>query len=388
MTRAVDAALSSAMRLILHHPDFQAIEAQWRSLDMLARRIETDSTLEIVLYDVSAEELAADLAAQEDLGESGLFRLVTDVLDPEDGAGGFSALFGLYTFEETPTHAELLARIGQVGAHVDAPFFSAISPGYLETEKEDRHPLVAEAWDTLRTLPEAAYLALASPRFLLRLPYGAKSEPIYAFDFEEFTPQEGLSGMLWANPVVLVAILLAATHKKDSKAMDLGSLMSLGDLPFHYVTDRHGDQVALPCTERNLTSDAAQKTLGRAYMPVVWMKGRNEIRLGTFRSLGGDVIAGPWEAEVPAPRPRPGDAGTTVEMDIAAGDGQDGADLAGDITADADLGLDDLLSGNDDSDDDDTSLDDLLAGFGDDDDEDGGDDDDMDPELAALLEGL
>uniref|UniRef100_UPI00356577F1 type VI secretion system contractile sheath domain-containing protein n=1 Tax=Sulfitobacter sp. TaxID=1903071 RepID=UPI00356577F1 len=385
MTKAVDEALSSAMRLVLHHPDFQAIEAQWRSLDMLARRIETDSTLEIILYDVSAEELAADLAAQEDLSQSGLFKLVTDVLDPEEGAGGFSALFGLYTFEETPPHAELLARIGQIGAHVDAPFFSAITPNYLETAKEDRHPLVAETWDTLRGLPEAAYIALSSPRFLLRLPYGAKSEPIYPFSFEEFTPKEGLKGMLWANPVVLVAILLAGTHKKDGKAMDLGSLMSLGDLPFHYVTDRYGDQVALPCTERNLTSDAAQMTLGRGFMPVVWVKGRNEIRLGSFRSLAGDMIAGPWEAEVPAQRPKPG-GGTlnlNVNIPVAQNDGEAGAD---------DTSLDDLLSGTETDDisqgdgGDDTSLDDLLAGF--DDDGAGDDGDDMDPDLAALLEGL
>jgi pilus assembly protein FimV len=385
MTAAVDEALSAAMRLVLHHPNFQAIESQWRSLDMLARRIETDSELEIILYDVSAEELAADLAAQEDLAESGLFKLVTDVIDPEEGTGGFSALFGLYTFEETPTHAELLARIGQVGAHVDAPFFSAISPGYLDVAKEDRHPLVAKAWDTLRGLPEAAYLALSSPRFLLRLPYGAKSEPIYAFQFEEFTPHEGLKGMLWANPVVLVAILLAGTYKKDGKAMDLGTLMSLGDLPFHYVTDRHGDQVALPCTERNLTSDAAQTTLGRGYMPVVWVKGRNEIRLGSFRSLAGDMIAGPWEAEVPAPRPKPGSGPATLEMDITGPEGEDGSgdtsldDLLGDLDDGADASADDDL---------DASLDDLLAGF---DDDTGGDDDgsdDMDPELAALLEGL
>ncbi|WP_439150061.1 type VI secretion system contractile sheath small subunit [Sulfitobacter sp.] len=385
MTKAVDEALSSAMRLVLHHPDFQAIEAQWRSLDMLARRIETDSTLEIILYDVSAEELAADLAAQEDLSQSGLFKLVTDVLDPEEGAGGFSALFGLYTFEETPPHAELLARIGQIGAHVDAPFFSAITPNYLETAKEDRHPLVAETWDTLRGLPEAAYIALSSPRFLLRLPYGAKSEPIYPFSFEEFTPKEGLKGMLWANPVVLVAILLAGTHKKDGKAMDLGSLMSLGDLPFHYVTDRYGDQVALPCTERNLTSDAAQMTLGRGFMPVVWVKGRNEIRLGSFRSLAGDMIAGPWEAEVPAQRPKPG-GGTlnlNVNIPVEQNDGEAGAD---------DTSLDDLLSGTETDDisqgdgGDDTSLDDLLAGF--DDDGAGDDGDDMDPDLAALLEGL
>jgi len=180
-----------------------------------------------------------------------------------------------------------------------------------------------------------------------------------------------------------VAILLAGTFKKDGKAMDLGSLMSLGDLPFHYVTDRHGDQVALPCTERNLTSDAAQTTIGRGLMPVVWVKGRNEIRLGSFRSLGGDIIAGPWEAEVPAPRPMPSAGAATLEMDIAP-DAEDG---------DADASLDDLLAGLDDDsggaadDDTDASLDDLLAGF-DEDTSDDSDGDDMDPELAALLEGL
>ncbi|MEP1961399.1 type VI secretion system contractile sheath domain-containing protein [Tateyamaria sp.] len=380
MKAAVDEALSSAMNLILHHPEFQAIEAQWRSLDLLARRIETDVKLEIVLYDISAEELAADLAAHEDLADSGLFKLVTDVLDPEEGAGGFSAMFGLYTFEETPPHAELLARIGTVAAHVDAPFFSGISPNYLDTAPEDRHPLVAENWDMLRSLPEASYVALASPRFMLRQPYGAKSDPVYAFNFEEFSPREGLKGMLWANPAILVAVLLAGTYKKDGKAMDLGSLMALGDLPFFYVNDRYGDQVALPCTERNLTSDPVQATLGRGYMPVVWMKGRNEIRLGSFRSLGGDIVAGPWEAEVPAPRPAPGAA--TLETTIPAP--QDDADQ------DDDTSLDDLMSDleDDTSTDDDTSLDDLLAGFDDDGDDDDASDDDMDPDLAALLEGL
>ena len=385
MQAAVDEALSSAMNLILHHPEFQAIESQWRSLDLLARRIETDVKLEIVLYDVSAEELAADLAAQEDLSQSGLFKLVTDVLDPEEGAGGFSALFGLYTFEETPPHAELLARIGQVGLHVDAPFFSAMAPNYLDTDPEDRHPLVARSWDTLRKIPEAAYVALAAPRFLLRQPYGAKSDPVYAFQYEEFSPKEGLRGMLWANPVVLIAILLAATYKKDGKAMDLGSMMTLDDLPFTYVNDRYGDQVALPCTERNLTSDPAQATLTRGYMPVLWMKGRNAIRLGSFRSLGGDTIAGPWQDAVPAPRMAPKSPDLDVEIDATVGDAEDAAD--------DDTSLDDLLAGleddtSTDDGDDDTSLEDLLAGFDDDDDDASDDDDDMDPELAALLEGL
>jgi len=359
---AVDQALSTAMRLVLHHPDFQAVEAQWRSLDLLARRIETNSDLQIVLYDVSAEELAADLAASEDLAESGIFRLLTDVLDPEEGAGGFSALFGLYTFEETPPHAELLARIGQVAAHVDAPFFTAVTPAYLDVEKQDRHPLVAKAWDNLRARREAAYLGLASPRFLLRRPYGAKTEPIDSFAFEEFSQVEGLKGMLWANPAVLVAILLAATYKKDGAAMDLGSVMSLGDIPFHFVTDRFGDQVALPCTERNLTTDLAQHTLARGFMPVIWVKGRDEIRLGSFRALDGEEISGPWSGATPAPRAAPDAPAADIEMELP------------------------VLEESEDS-----SLDDLLAGFdhiGADAGDDTGNDGDMDPELAAMLEGL
>ena len=61
MQKAVDESLSAAMRLVLHHPEFQSLEAQWRSLDLIARSIEVDDTLDVVLYDVSAEEIAVVL---------------------------------------------------------------------------------------------------------------------------------------------------------------------------------------------------------------------------------------------------------------------------------------------------------------------------------------
>ncbi len=364
MAEAVDESLSDAMRLVLHHPEFQSIEAQWRSLDLIARSVEVDDTLEVILYDVSAEEIAADLASADDLSSSGFVRLLTEEpLDEENGRGGYSALIGLYTFEETPPHAELLGRIARVAAHVDAPFISAITPGYLEVEKKDRHPLVAEAWDTLRAMPEAGHLALASPRFLLRRPYGAKSEPIYEFDFEEFTMSEGLSGMLWANPAVLVTILLARSFKQNGPSLQLGSVMSLGEMPYHYVVDRHGDQVALPCTERNLSLAKHEFSVQRGYMPVLSAKGRDEIRLGSFNSVAGQELLGPWTG-LPAPEPsppRPAAPAPEPEAD------------APDIGAD-DGGLDDL--------------DDLLAGFDDAASDGGGDDDDMDAELAALLDDL
>jgi pilus assembly protein FimV len=367
MAQAVDDALSGAMRLVLHHPDFQSVEAQWRSIDLIARSIETDDTLEVVLYDISAEEIAADLTQSDDLSQSGFARLLTEgPMDEETGRGAYSAMVGMYTFEETPPHAQLLGRIARVAAHVDAPFFAAMTPGFLETPKADRHPLVAKEWDTLRAMPEAGHLGLASPRFMLRRPYGAKTEPIYEFDFEEFTQKVGLSGMLWANPVVLIAILLAKSFKENGAHMGLGKIMSLGDIPYHYVLDRFGDQVALPCTERNLTLDKVETVLGRGYLPVISIKGRDEVRLGSFQSLAGGDILGPWTGVAPPPPSPPKPPKPAAET--PGGDDED-------VFGGDDDDMDDLLAGFD------------LDSFGDDDETDS-DDDDIDDDLAALLADL
>lgn len=379
MQAAVDEALSDAMRLVLHHPEFQSLEAQWRSLDLMARSIEADDTLDVMLYDVSAEELAADLAAQEDLSSTGFVRLLTEEpLDEENGRGGYSALIGLYQFEETPPHAELLGRIARVAAHVDAPFFAAMSPEFLKTPKADRPKLVAAAWDTLQGMAEAGHLGLASPRFLLRRPYGAKTEPCYEFEFEEFTEAEGLRGMLWANPVVLVAILLARSFKQNGPSMQLGQIMTLGDMPYHYVTDKFGDQVALPCTERNIDLDKIALAQERGFMAVSAVKGRDEVRLTSFNSVKGGEILGPWTG-LPAPDPSPPDPRGLPKPPTDAGD-PDG---------EGDLDLDDLdLGGDSDEGDDLDDLDDLLSSFGDDDDADDSGDDGMDADLAALLDDL
>ncbi|MCD2184682.1 type VI secretion system contractile sheath domain-containing protein [Rhizobium sp. GN54] len=382
MLAVIDEALSGAMRAILHHPDFQAVEATWRSLELLARRIETGANLEIVLYDVSAEEWAADLSAQDDLSESGLFRMLAEEPRLDDRQGPLSAVFGLYTLEETPPHAELLARMSKISAWMNAPFVAAISPQFLETRKHDRHPIVARTWDDLRALPEAAHVGLAAPRFLLRLPYGRRTEPVEPFDFEEFTLRSGLKGMLWANPAILSAILMAATVTRMGKTIRLGEVMSLGDIPMHVMTDQHGDQIALPCTERLLDTRGAAEVVARGFMPVLSVKGRTEIRQGSFQSLGGAMLAGPWAGTptrsasmddtiisfAAAPSTETGDTAPATESN-------DGAE------PDFDLNLDTGTASDDD-----VSLDDLLAQFADD--TGGSSDSELDPELAALLENL
>ena len=386
LQEAVDAALSEAMRLLLHHPEFQSLEAQWRSLDLIARSVDVADDLEVVLYDVSAEEIAADLASQEDLSSTGLVRLLTEEpLDPDLGRGGYSALIGLYGFEETPPHAELLGRIARVAAHVDAPFLAAISSGFLETPKEDRPPLVAQAWDTLRQMPEAGHLGLCSPRFLLRRPYGARSEPINAFAFEEFTETEGLRGMLWGNPVVPVAILLARSFRENGASLRLGSIMSLGGMPYHYVTDRFGDQVALPCTDRNIDLDKIARANDRGFMALSAVKGRDELRLTSFQSLAGGELLGPWTG-MPAPEPSPPDP--REKTGIAAKNPEPEESASEESLDLDDLGLEDLdLGGEEAGGGELDDLDALLAGF-DDEVSDAEDSGAMDAELAALLDDL
>ncbi len=419
MLAAVDEALSGAMRAILHHPDFQAVESTWRSLELLARRITTGAGLEIVLYDMSAEEWAADLASEEDLAKTGLFQMLAEEPRLDDAQGPLSAVFGLYTLEETPPHADLMARMAKISDWMNAPFLTAISENFLDTSKHERHPLVARSWDGLRAMPEASYIGLVAPQFLLRLPYGAKTEPVDPFDFEEFTLRDGLKGMLWANPIVLSAILLCETVNQKGKAMQLGDVMSVGDLPLHHFTDQHGDQVALPCTRRLLNTRTMAEVVARGYIPLLSIKGRTEVRQGSFQGLGPGLLAGPWgqsagagtglggvksTLDVTREAPdhpedgidfgpsRPGGAGEDYDDQFAQDEDEDDTDDGDDLgfgdDDDDDLDGFDLSDADDADDGSDDDLDALLAGFGDDDGADEDNEEDMDPALAALMEDL
>lgn len=282
------------MRDLLHDPDFQALEAAWRSLDLLVRRIETGTRLQIVLYDISAEELAADLSATDAMEDTGLYRLLVEQPALDALQGPLSALIGNFTFEMTPPHAELLARMARIAAAARAPFIAAVGPDCVSTRIEDLHPLVAEAWDALRALPEASYIALTVPRFLLRTPYGSKTEPIESFAFEEFDAHAGLKALLWGNSAILAAVLLAEEFQRQGNRLKLGSILSVGELPCFFYLDTDGDQIALPCTERLLTERKSTHVSQQHFIPVLAIKNRPEVRLAGFRSLNASELAGPW----------------------------------------------------------------------------------------------
>ena len=304
----VDEALSAAMRRVLHHPDFQTAEALWRGVEFLVRRIETGARMEIVLYDVSAEELAADLAASDDLSTSGLFGMLVEQPAMDAHQGPLSAVIGLYGFELSPIHADLLGRVAQVAGAAGAPFVSGIGPDALKIPVHEQHPLIRDAWSALQALPAAAYLGLATPRFLLRMPYGRKTDPIDAFGLEEFSRQSGLSGMLWGHAALIPALLLAETWAQQGAKMKLGTVMGVGDIAYYVYIAEDGDQTALPCTERLYSERQAAGVIAYKVMPLVSLRGRPELRLASFSSLAGTPLAGLWapvDIKPPPPPPAP-----------------------------------------------------------------------------------
>ncbi|MCZ6836137.1 MAG: type VI secretion system contractile sheath large subunit [Planctomycetota bacterium] len=384
MVASVDESLSGLMRSILHDPDFRTLEAMWRSVDLLARSLETGVDLQIILYDITAEEIAADLSGADDLTETGLYQLLVEQPTMDAQQGAFSVVAGCYTFEQTPPHAELLGRIAQIVAQTKTSFIASIGNEALKKLKpEDVHPLVADSWDALKAMPEASYLALVAPRFMVRNPYGKKSDPIDPFEFEEFNAKDGLRSLLWGNPAMLVALLLGLNYAKAGglKGMNLSKVMSLGEMPFHYFNDADGDQIALPCTDRMLPMKLAEQVTLQSIMPLLAIKGQPEVRLGSWTSLGEGDLAGPWapREHVAAEDAAVAEEAAAAEPEPDADDDDDSDDLADDSDDGGDDELDALLASLDSDDDDDEDSDDA-------DDED--DDEEMDHELAALLADL
>lgn len=395
LVATVDEALSDAMRAVLHQPEFQNLESLWRGMDMLLRRLETGPMLQVLLVDVSAEEFAADLSSTGDLSETGLYQMLVEK-PSHDKNGGVQLICGLYQFEATPPHAELLGRMAKIARHAGAPFVTAMNPDAFMDRRNDPHPLIVQAMEALRGLSEATHLALLAPRFLLRHPYGKRSDPISSFAFEEFTPSDGLRGMLWGHPAILAACVLGAPR---------GNTNSIGDLPFHYMTDEDGDQVALPCTERMVTVDTARRLASFGVRGLMAHKGQPEVRVAGLETLGGTTLA---LAGAGKPVPRVGVQTATASLSARPPEPKEAArasssssdeDAGGDSSDEllASLGGDGESSSEESASD--SSLDDLLASLGGDDassdtpteettSEEGGGEEEMDPELAALLKSL
>jgi type VI secretion system protein ImpC len=288
----VDAAISGQMRALLHHADFQALEAAWRGLFFLIRRLSTDENLKVYMLDIAKPELATDMVATYEL-------LIEGAPQP------WSVLAANYTFDASGDDLQLLGRMAAVAHHAGAPFLAAASPRVLGCESlaetpEPRKWRVAsrqngaDAWDALRRLPQASWLGMVLPRFLLRLPYSKLTEPTELFAFEEFSGSRH-EDYLWGNPALACAYLLGEAFLESGGEMRPGEICEISGLPLH-IYKAGGESHLKPCGEALLGEQAVEAILDRGLMPFISMKGSDAIRLVRFQSLASPPaeLSGRW----------------------------------------------------------------------------------------------
>ena len=255
-----DTALGERMRGLLHHPRFQAVEAAWRGLDFVIRSDSgDDSGTRIRIAHFPKAEAARDLLDAKSLGETRMHALLS--------ARRWRAVIGLYAFGSDAADIEFLGRMALLGAHIGAPF---IAEGSID---------MGDHWEELRTIPEASYLGLALPRFLLRLPYGARTSAIDSFPFEEMPAAPVHAHYLWGNPALAFLALLTA-----------GGALNLEGLPLH-TYQQEGEWHMTPCAEVWMTETQVLALIDLGMMPLVSFRDSDRVRLAGFRAINGEELA-------------------------------------------------------------------------------------------------
>jgi type VI secretion system protein ImpC len=271
-SQKIDSARADLLRGVLHHESFQNLEASWRAVAMLVDRLDTDGPLKIHLFDATLDELLDD--------PEGLQALFVRKENP------WAVIVGAFVFAQTPADTARLRRLAQAARAAGAPFLAEAAPPSGENDGD---------WQAFRGSAEAHWLGLAVPRFLLRLPYGARTSPIEAFKFEEM-PRHEHASYLWGNPAFCCAYLLGLAFLSEGWSMRPGMYSEVESLPLH-IYPEDGESVAKPCAEVLLSDDSAEFLLDNGIMPLMSRKGGDSALLLRFQSVAQPLaaLAGRWK---------------------------------------------------------------------------------------------
>jgi type VI secretion system protein ImpC len=311
MIKAIDATLSRQVNEIMHHEDFQQLESAWRGLHYLVNNTETDEHLKIKVFNVSKRELGRTLRKFRGTAwdQSPIFKRIYEEEYGQLGGEPFGTLVGDYYFDHSPQDVQLLGDMAQVAAAAHAPFLAAAAPTVMQMDswnelanprdltKIFQTPEYA-AWRSLRESEDSRYIGLAMPRFLARLPYGAATDPVEEFAFEESTDGGDSEKYTWCNAAYAMATNITRAFKMYGWTTNIRGIESGGaveGLPAHTFPDEDGG-VAMKCPTEIAISDRREAELAKnGFMPLIFKKNSD---FAAF--IGAQSLQKPQEYQDPA----------------------------------------------------------------------------------------
>jgi len=302
----IDKKLSDQVNLILHHERFQQLESAWRGLHYLVSNTETDEMLKIRVMNVSKKDLGRTLKkyAGAAWDQSPLFKKLYEEEYGQLGGEPYGCLVGDYYFDHTPGDVQMLGHMAQVAAAAHAPFIAGAGPTLMgmDSWQELANPRdLAKifgapdyaAWRSLRESDDSKYIGLAMPRFLARLPYGAKTNPVEEFEFEEETTGGQHSNYAWANSAYAMATNINRAFKLYGWCTSIRGVESGGAveaLPVHTFPSDDGG-VDMKCPTEIAISDRREAELANCgLMPLIHRKNTD-----TAAFIGAQSLQKPQE---------------------------------------------------------------------------------------------
>lgn len=283
----IDQLVSAQLNAIMHHADFQKLEASWRGLHFLVASSETSPMLKIKVLNASKEDLRRDLERASEFDQSALFKKVYEEEFGTFGGAPFGALIGDYEFGRHPQDVAMLEKISNVAAAAHAPFFASAGPQLfnLDSFTEIGTPRdLSKIFDTVeyakyksfRESEDSRFVGLALPHILMRLPYGPETAPVEAFNFVEDVDGKDHGKYLWGNAAYALGTRITDAFAKYNwcaaiRGVEGGGLVE--GLPSHTFRTDEGE-IALKCPTEIAITDRREKELSDlGFIPLVHCKG-------------------------------------------------------------------------------------------------------------------
>ncbi|MFK0311071.1 type VI secretion system contractile sheath large subunit [Pseudomonas sp. NPDC090233] len=291
MIAELDRKLSEQVNLILHQEAFQSVESAWRGLHYLVSNTETDETLKIRVMNISKQEVHKTLRKFKGVAwdQSPVFKKLYEEEYGQFGGEPYGTFVADYYFNNSAPDVELLSQMAKISAATHCPLIAAADPSVMlmDSWQELANPRDLTkifqtpehaAWRSFRSSEDSRYVGLAMPRFLARAPYGAKTNPVEEFDFEETTSAAGCKDFTWANAAYAMAVNINRSFKHYGWCSQIRGIESGGaveGLPVHtFPTDDGG--VDMTCPTEIAISDRREAELSKnGFMPLVHKKNSN-----------------------------------------------------------------------------------------------------------------
>lgn len=285
--KKIDTLLNEQLNEVIHAPDFQKMESQWRALDDIIQHTNFRANVVIDFLDVGKDELADDFENNSvDITGGALFKKVYLAEYDQYGGKPYGAMLGFFEFEHTPAELFWLRMMGKVAAVSHAPFVGSVSPKFFgcSTIQElgalkDVTALLNQprygAWNTLRDTPEAAYLGLTLPRYVLRLPWHPETNPSGDVPFTEDTNGDDDSRFLWGPATALMARNMIKSFEGSGWCQYIrgpkgGGLIT--GLPAHTMVLR-GETVVKAPIELQIPDFRELEFANAGFIPLIYRKG-------------------------------------------------------------------------------------------------------------------